>query len=194
MGRHREVAVGCASPGRVSQWRRYGTEGRYKAFDTHWRKLQCKRLRKTFGGRRVFGLLLESYRFGTLLERRHGAGGETGRRGTSCGRRPSRWWRPSSRGGGGRPAGLHINTARPNINVVRPNLAHRNFTVTRHNSNLAHESQLVHGATHHNFAPPGLHGRHAVNSSVKTNAASQFAHDHNRHGPNTAGTRKLKNN
>ena len=47
--------------------------------------------------------------------------------------------------------------------------------------------------TPHNFAA-GRRGRNAVSSSVKTNAASKFAHVHNGHGPKTTNNAKTTNN
>jgi len=86
--------------------------------------------------------------------------------------------------GGGRPAGLHFNAARSNLSIAHHNfsVAHHNFSVTHRNFSVAH-----HPNTHRNFGHVSAARRRTVNSSVKTNAASRFAHGRNRHVPGTAG-------
>ncbi len=86
-------------------------------------------------------------------------------------------------GGGGRPGGgVHINAARaptPHFNAAR-------IHVNAARIHAAHSNAVT---TRHNFASGGR-GRHAVRSSVKTNAGSRLAHVHNGHGPKTTNNAK----
>jgi LTXXQ motif family protein len=94
---------------------------------------------------------------------------------------------------GGPPPPAHM--AVPHIT---PHVAPQHFTphvssfhlhITPH-FHAAHNNAVT---THHNFAS-GPHGRHAVSSSVKTDARSRFAHVHNGHGPKTPSNLKATNN
>ena len=86
----------------------------------------------------------------------------------------------------------NVGMARPNIRMARPDVVHHNFSVAHHNFSVAHHNF---SATHRNFAhAPGSHRRHTVSSTVKTNAASRFAHGRNGHGLKTTNSLKGVNN